>query len=320
MDREDAADIDLDLLRTSARDFLSERGEKESVDDLAALDWTGLLVEETMGGAGWRPVEACVVAEELGRAQNRSAWLGTVVAAAAVASAPDEIRRRWLPALLSGAATAGLITDQSALVVRPEALDVIITLSAKGINFIDGRAVRSCPAPDLLDVCRPVGRVDITGAATVPIGSPERADQLTAAARLLVAADSVGAVSMTLARLICYLKERKAFGVPIASFQAIQHRLVELFVFEVKARAVVMKAARALAADDDQGTLLATVAHAFVAAQATAAVDECMQLSGGIGFTWEYPLHHELRRVFDNGHLIGTARASRARLAEVSGW
>ena len=81
-----------------------------------------------------------------------------------------------------------------------------------------------------------------------------------------------------------------------------QHRLVELLVFEVKARAVVMKAARAIAADDESVTALTAAAHAFVAAKATAAVDECMQLSGGIGFTWEYPLHHELRRVFTNAH------------------
>lgn len=320
MGHEDSADIDLELLRASARDFLSERGEKDSIDDLAAMDWTGLLVEEAMGGAGWRPIESCVVAEELGRAQDRSAWLGTVVAAAAVASAADEIRQRWLPDLLSGAAAAGLVTDESALVVRPDALNVLVTLSHREIHLIDGSAVRNSPEPDLLDVSRPVGRVDIAGVPTVPIGSPERAEELTAVARLLVAADSVGAMSMTLARLISYLKDRKAFGAPIASFQAIQHRLVELFVFEVKGRAVVMKAARALAAGDDRGSVLATVAHAFVTAGATAAVDECMQLSGGIGFTWEYPLHHELRRVFTNGQLIGTARSSRARLAEVSGW
>ncbi|OBI91726.1 acyl-CoA dehydrogenase family protein [Mycobacterium asiaticum] len=320
MGHEDSADIDLELLRASARDFLAERGEKDSIDDLAAMDWTGLLVEETMGGAGWRPIESCVVAEELGRAQDRSAWLGTVMAAAAVASASDEIRQRWLPDLLSGAAAAGLVADESALVVRPDALNVLVTLSHRGIHLIDGSAVRNSPDPDLLDVSRPVGRVDIAGVPTVPIGSPERAEELTAVARLLVAADSVGAMSMTLARLISYLKDRKAFGAPIASFQAIQHRLVELFVFEVKGRAVVMKAARALAAGDERGSVLATVAHAFVTAGATAAVDECMQLSGGIGFTWEYPLHHELRRVFTNGQLIGTARSSRTRLAEVSGW
>jgi alkylation response protein AidB-like acyl-CoA dehydrogenase len=83
-----------------------------------------------------------------------------------------------------------------------------------------------------------------------------------------------------------------------------------------------MKAARALAAGEalDDAVTLSAVAHAFVGSKAAAAVDECMQLSGGIGFTWEYPLHHELRRVFTNGYLLGTARASRALLAERSQW
>jgi alkylation response protein AidB-like acyl-CoA dehydrogenase len=81
-----------------------------------------------------------------------------------------------------------------------------------------------------------------------------------------------------------------------------------------------MKAARAIACDDERATLLTAAAHAFVAANATACVDECMQLSGGIGFTWEYPLHHELRRVFTNSQVLGTARSSRELVAEVSGW
>ncbi|BCO35892.1 acyl-CoA dehydrogenase [Mycobacterium heckeshornense] len=311
---------DLDLLRVSARKFLAERGAKQSVEDLAALDWTGLLVDEALGGAGWRPVETCVVAEELGRAQDRSAWLGTTLAAAAVASAPEDVRQRWLSDLLSGAVTAGVVGASIARVVGGDQVSVIVTLSGNGIHLIDGAAVAVEIEADLLDVTRPVWRVDIGDAPRVAIGSPQRAAQLAAVARLLVAADSLGAVSMALERLTAYLKKRVAFGVPIASFQAIQHRLVDLFVFEVKARAVVMKAARAAAADDDRVIELSTVAHAFVTAKATAAVDECMQLSGGIGFTWEYPLHHELRRVFSNAQLMGSPRSSRALLAEVSGW
>jgi len=83
-----------------------------------------------------------------------------------------------------------------------------------------------------------------------------------------------------------------------------------------------MKAARAVGSEEisDDAIALSAAAHAFVAARATAAVDECMQLSGGIGFTWEYPLHHELRRVFTNAYLLGTARASRALLADKAGW
>ena len=315
-------DVDLDLLRESARGFLADRGEKASVKDLAAMDWTGLLVDERLGGAGWRPVEACVIAEELGRARDSSAWLGTAVAAAAVASAPDAIRDRWLAALLDGTATAGLtVAGDIVRVVHGDEVDIFVTLGRNGIHLFELSDVqRRWLDEDSLDATRAVCLIEIADTPGVLVGSPERADQLLAVGRLLVSADSVGAVSITRQRLTAYLKERIAFGAPIASFQAVQHRLVELLVFEVKARAAVMKAARAAAAEDERVTSLTAVAHAFVAAKATAAVDECMQLSGGIGFTWEYPLHHELRRVFTNAQLLGTARSSRELLAEVSGW
>lgn len=316
----DQESVDLNLLRRSAREFLAGRGDKDSIKDLAAMDWTGLLVGEHHGGAGWRPVETCVIAEELGRAQDRTAWVGTVLAAAAVAAGPDEIRQHWLPGLLTGAATAAVITADTRRVVRGDEVNIVVLLNDNGIQLVEGSAVSHRRRDvDALDVARPLWSIDIDDRPNILIGSPQRADQLAGLARVLVAADSVGAVSMTLERLTTYLKERTAFGAPIASFQAIQHRLVELFVFEVKARAVVLRAARAFA-DNDPATVLAAAAHAFVAANATAAVDECMQLSGGIGFTWEYPLHHELRRVFVNSHLVGSARASRSLLAEVAGW
>lgn len=322
MGPEGEADVDLDLLRESARDFLAERGEKESVQDLAAMDWTGLLVEEALGGAGWRPVETAVIAEELGRAGDRSAWFGSVMAAAALGSAPGDVRDRLLPALLTGSEAAGFaVVDDVVRVTGGDEINVVVALGRNGIHLLELSAThKRSRDDDLLDVTRSVSRIDITGVPSTLIGSPERADELLTVGRLLVSADSVGAVSMTLARLTAYLKDRIAFGAPIASFQAVQHRLVELLVFEVKARAIVMKAARAVASDDEHVEALSAAAHAYVAANATAAVDECMQLSGGIGFTWEYPLHHELRRVFTNAQLLGTARGSRATFAEVSGW
>lgn len=318
---QESADVDLDLLRASARQFLAEGADKESLKHLAAMDWTGLLVAEDMGGAGWRPIETCVVAEELGRANDRSAWFGTTIAAAAIASAPDDVMEQLLPGLLDGTTSAGVAVADSARIIRGDDIDIALLLGHNGIHLLrDLDPVRLAPDGDLLDVTRTVWHIDLTDAPSALIGPPERARELIAVARLVVSADSVGAVSMTLERLTAYLRERVAFGVPIASFQAIQHRLVELLVFEVKARAVVMKAARGIAAADPGAGALTAAAHAFVAAKAAAAVDECMQLSGGIGFTWEYPLHHELRRVFTNGHLMGTARSSRAQLAEVFGW
>lgn len=319
-----ADEVDLDFVRGSARDFLAGRGENDSLKDLAAMDWTGLLVDDALGGSGWLPVEASVVAEELGRARDRSAWLGTAVAAGALASAPVDIRDRWLPGMIDGSVAAGLaLSGTTVRVARGDEIDVVVTVGGEGIQLFEVAAglSRSCDA-ELLDVSGAVGRMELSGAQGLLIGAPGRAEQLLAVAKVLLSADSLGALSSTFERLVAYLRERTAFGAPIASFQAVQHRLVDLLVFETKARAIIMKAARALASADTAGeaVALAAVAHAFVTAKATAAVDECMQLSGGIGFTWEYPLHHELRRVFSNAFLLGTSRASRAVIAQKAGW
>lgn len=320
---EEGSGADLDFVRESARDFLAGRGDKDSIDDLAAMDWTGLLVEEASGGAGFLPVEAVVVAEELGRSGDRSAWLGVTVAAAALDTAPPDIRRRWLGPVMDGSVVAGLaIAGCAPRVIRGDRADLLITVGPNGVQLTElGDEQKRIVDEDLIDVARPAWRIDVADTVPTTIGSPERADLLLALSRMLLSADSVGTVSTTFARLTTYLKDRTAFDAPIASFQAIQHRLVEVLVFEVKARAVVMKAARVAATGGGaEAVKAATIAHAFVAGKATAAVDECMQLSGGIGFTWEYPLHNELRRVFTNAALLGTARSARAGLAEAAGW
>ncbi|HEX2214904.1 MAG TPA: acyl-CoA dehydrogenase family protein [Mycobacterium sp.] len=314
--------VDIELIRDAARDFLAGCGTQVSLKDLAAMDWTGLLVDEDLGGSGWRPVETTVIAEELGRSGNSTPWLGCVTAAAAMTSAPVDVRDRWLPSLLDGTATAACaLSGNVTRVACADSVEAVVTFGSNGIQIFEG--IDGLPRElddELLDVNRPTWRVELAAADSALIGGPERAQQLLALARVLLSADSLGALSATFERLVAYLKGRVAFGAPIASFQAVQHRLVEVLVFEAKARAILNKAARALAAESAGGVELSAVAHAFVAANSTAAVDECMQLSGGIGFTWEYPLHHELRRVFTNGYLLGTARSSRTLLATRAGW
>ena len=229
--------------------------EKDSIADLAAMDWTGLLVDEKLAGSGWRPVETTVVAEELGRAQSSAQWLGCVTGAAALSSAPAEVRDRWLPAMLEGTGTAAVaLSGDVVRVARGDAIDILITLGRNGIHLFEmANKLPRMLDDELLDVSRPAWRIEVSGAESVLIGGPERADQLLALARVLLSADSLGALSATFERLVGYLKERIAFGAPIASFQAVQHRLVDLLVFEAKARAVIMKAARALASDDVVG-------------------------------------------------------------------
>jgi alkylation response protein AidB-like acyl-CoA dehydrogenase len=314
-------DVDLDFLRRSAREFLAERGGKGSICDLAEMDWIGLLVSEEFSGSGWRPLESCVIAEELGRAHDPTPWLGSVIAAAALASAPGELRDRLLTSLLKGSKVGGFArAGRTVRVIDGDKMDVLVTAGHDGLHLIDaiGGQPRWLDAQSL-DVGRTSWCIDISAATGVPIGDLSKAAELQSVSQLLVTSDAIGALSKSIERLVAYLRDRVAFGAPIASFQAVQHRLVDLLVFEVKARAIVAKAARALA-ERNASVALAAAAHAFVAAKATRAIDECMQLSGGIGFTWEYPLHHDLRRASDDAWLFGTARSSRALLAEVSGW
>lgn len=317
-------DVDLDFLRDSARDFLTGRRERDALTDLAGMDWTGLLVDESLGGAGWQPVVATVVAEELGRAGDTSNWLGTTVTAAALATAPAHVRERWLPALLEGTAPAVVaLAGDTVRVPCADDAKLLMTFGRNGIELFEmSEAIPTSRDEELLDVSRPGWRVHLAGADRTMIGGQDRAELLLAVSRVLLSADSLGALSRTFDRLVRYLRDRHAFGAPIASFQAVQHRLVDLLVLEAKARAMLMKASRALAGVDIDGATitLAVAAHTFVSANATTAVDECMQLSGGIGFTWEYPLHHELRRTFTNAALLGTARACRAEFAMRSGW
>jgi alkylation response protein AidB-like acyl-CoA dehydrogenase len=137
---------------------------------------------------------------------------------------------------------------------------------------------------------------------------------------VLAAAISLGSLRAALERLITYLTERVAFGSRIASFQAIQHRIVDLSLLEIRAGVAVDAAARSLAADPAGSSRLASVAHAYAAEHVPPGLDECIQLTGGIGFTWEYPLHHELRRSVADGSSFGSARSSREALLAVTGW
>jgi len=318
-----ADNIELEILRSTARRVLGAAAVPPTLAEMGNLGWLALLVDEDSGGAGWRPVEACLIAEELGRAHDPSPWVGTVLAAAALSRSSDpSLRDRWLPGVLDGAALGAFCGSESgALVVDADRVDVFVTAGSSGLAAFDAGAFgKGERDPSVLDTTRAVWRVKRGHEPGVRIGDADGAAELLAVGRLLVSADALGALSGAVERLVAHLRDRVAFGAPIASFQAVQHRLVDLVVLEVRMSSIIGSAARALAQNGQSGARLATVAHAFVASNAAAALDECIQLSGGIGFTWDYPLHHEMRRALADAALLGSARSSRARLAEIDGW
>ncbi|MDT5200550.1 MAG: hypothetical protein QOH34_2072, partial [Mycobacterium sp.] len=131
-------------------------------------------------------------------------------------------------------------------------------------------------------------------------------------AALAVAADSVGVGSRALAMAVDWARERHQFGRPIGSFQAVSHRCADMLVALEGARSQVLAAAEA---DLEESGYLAELAAAAAFDAGVAATEGALQIHGGIGFTWEHPIHLLLRRAQANAVLIGRADALRDRAA-----
>lgn len=315
--------LDVAFVRESARDYLAA-GSGSDLRSLGSMDWLGLLVTEDRGGSGWEPLVATVIAEELGRARATAPWVSSMVCATAVSWATADLRDRLLPGLLAGTTCGALAVHGAPVrVTHADVAEFVLVLGPDGVGLSESVPLATSDDDASLDLDRPSVLIDLTRHPCTEIGDARAAHVLTAVTRLLVAADSVGALAAARERLVDYLRDRIAFGSPIAAFQAVQHRLADLLVFEVRCRALIAKAARRLGEQPGgnvEAVPLAAAAHAFVMSSVVAMVDECVQLSGGIGFSWEYPLHHDLRRVTDNSVLVGTARRSAVDYAGASGW
>ena len=116
---------------------------------------------------------------------------------------------------------------------------------------------------------------------------------------------------------LAYVKERRQFGRAIGSYQALKHRLADLWVEVNAAAAAARYAADTCAGRDGDSTVVAAVAQAYCSDAAVRAAEECIQMHGGIGITWEYPAHLYLKRAKSDQLAFGTAYRHRARLAEL---
>lgn len=185
-----------------------------------------------------------------------------------------------------------------------------------GLYAVDAGAVTVVPQVSL-DLTRPLARVVFDGAAGRRIGDAESAVRraLRAGAGLL-ASEQLGLAEWTLTETVRYLKERKQFNRPVGGFQALKHRLAQLWLEVVSLRAAARNAADALTTGDDIDVAVA-VAQAYSASVAVHAAEEAVQLHGGIGMTWEHPAHLYLKRAKADSIAYGTAGAHREALAEL---
>ncbi|MCX5241239.1 acyl-CoA/acyl-ACP dehydrogenase [Streptomyces prunicolor] len=341
-----------EALRAAVRDLLTDhcdaagvivRAESDAPHDLSlwksladGMGLAGLLVPEAQGGQGATHREVAVVLEELGRAVAPVPYLTSAVVATEALLACDA--EGLLAELASGRRIGVLAVSLSVApggaykAVRHEngslygeltgiadaaAADVLLVPGEDGgLYAVDAGAVTVVPQVSL-DLTRPLARVVFEGAAARRIGDAEPAVRraLRAGAGLL-ASEQLGVADWTLTETVRYLKERKQFNRPVGGFQALKHRLAQLWLEVVSLRAAARTAADALATGEDADVAVA-VAQAYAAAVAVHAAEEAVQLHGGIGMTWEHPAHLYLKRAKADSIAYGTAGAHREALAEL---
>ena len=222
-------------------------------------------------------------------------------------SAAGVTRLRGLVSGVADALPAGMLLVPADGV--PSAL-YLVDVSAEG--------VAKAPVPSL-DMTRQLCDLSFDDASATPIASGAAAARaleaaLTAGAGIL-AAEQVGVAQRCLDMTVAYTKERRQFARPVGSFQALKHRMADLWTMITQARAASRYAAACLADGDPDTPVAVALAKSACGEAAVAAAQECVQMHGGIGFTWEHPAHLYLKRAKADSLGFGTADAHRAALA-----
>ncbi|HWB66398.1 MAG TPA: acyl-CoA dehydrogenase, partial [Mycobacteriales bacterium] len=291
--------------------------------ELANLGWLGLHLPESVGGAGYTLEELVVVVEELGAAVAPGPFVPTVVASALIAAAADEATKEsLLPGLADGTKTAaialqssvtvsgGLATGTAEAVLAGGTPDLLVIAAGEDVLVIDAAdASVSLAFPKNLDPTRRSGTATLSGsAATVLSGA--RAE-LVDLARVILAAEAVGVARTCTEMAAEYAKVREQFGRPIAMFQGVKHHCSNMLVATELATAAVWDAARAAEAGGDQSRIATATAATLAGPAAYLCANLCMQVHGGIGFTWEHDTHLFFRRGTAIGAFISADDAAK---------
>lgn len=278
----------------------SDRGYDESLWRLLCeqVGAAALVIPEELGGAGGELADAAIVVQELGRALVPSPLLGTTLAELALLAAakPDP---QALTELAQGSAIGALVLDPD-YVVNGDIADIVVAATSGQLT----RWTRFSAQPvATMDPTRRLARLQ--SEETEPL-CPDPGIADTAA--ILLAAEQIGAAERCLQLTVEYAKSRVQFGRPIGSFQALKHRMADLYVTIAAARAVVADACHA-----PTPTNAATARLAASEALSTAAA-EGIQLHGGIAITWEHDMHLYFKRAHGSAQLLESPREVLRRL------
>jgi alkylation response protein AidB-like acyl-CoA dehydrogenase len=289
----------------------SERGYDESLWKLLCeqVGAAALVVPEELGGAGGELADAAVVIEELGKALVPTPLLGTTLAELALL-ASDEPDTAALERLAEGTSIGTVVfdTDERSreeksgrdYVVNGDAADVVIAADGARLSRWTTFTAHRVHA---MDQTRRLARVEPTDTADIG-ADPGLADT----AAILLAAEQIGAAVKCLDLTVEYTKDRVQFGRPIGSFQALKHRMADLYVAVQSARAVVNQAIY------EPSATSAALARVTASEAFSKVAAEAVQMHGGIAITWEHDIQLYFKRAHGSAQLLGPPREHLRRL------
>ena len=323
---------DQQAIKRTANEFLADRFKLERVRRLAEsrsydedawremceLGWSGIFIDEAHGGQGLGVVELVILMEELGYALAPVPFLSNAAAGLAIqfAGTPEQ-RERWLPGIASGEArgTVGLLSNGDArLVPDADSADVIVIFTRAGGVIVEAAAADVEPI-ETMDPTRRFARVRADGGDAL-VGDGGDAPYRVATA---LAAELTGVGQRAMEMAVDYARERKQFGRPIGSYQAVSHRCAQMLLEVEGARSASYYAGWCADAEPDTLPLAASMAKAYASDAGWRVTASSLQVHGGIGFTWEHDLHFFLKRAKVDGLLYGAAGELRDHVAGLSG-
>jgi acyl-CoA dehydrogenase len=339
--------------KTVRKVFESDAGHDATLwKQIAEMGWHGTAIPENYGGLGLGYLELCVVAEELGRALAPVPFSSTVYlfAEALLAAGSEEQKKKYLPKVASGELIGTFARAEGPGAVTPKSIRLSFKggkLSGKKIAVADGLdadyavvlartgdeagerglglALVDLKGPgvtrrveDSIDPSRKHAELSFDNAPAEALGKAgegwDLANAVLNRAAILTAFEQVGGADICLAMAKDYAMTRYAFGRPIGSFQAIKHKLAEMYVNNELARSNAYYGAWALLTNARELPVAAAAARVSATQAFDYAAKENIQTHGGIGFTWEVDCHLFYKRSRELGLVLGSQRSWKDKL------
>ncbi len=348
-----------EMLQDTVRSFLEnecppprlreifDRGDGHEPDlwkGLVEMGLAGLVIDETYGGAGLELLDLALAQEVIGEGGLPGPFMTHSLAGLAISiCGSDAQKQRWLPGLAEGqvatlalcegaegwspeawqlTASKGVVSGAKTYVPHAAVAErFVVGLAGGALGVVEADAAGvTLTDQGGLDRSRPVARVEFDQAPVEVLEGGDDVARVLDAGLCLLAADAFGAATKLIDITVEYAQTREQFGRKISEFQAVKHQLARLGLDIEPTRSLYWYAAHAFDHIEDDAARAAALCKSHVTDRAVAAGRMCVELHGGLGFTWECDVQIWLKRALFDRAFLGTPESLRARCADLAGW